>query len=85
MFLWDRLPIIKIPLRPGDADVPLDLQALIEQCYRNGAYEGTLDYSVDPDPRLLGAEREWAEEHLRELGLRPRKKPTRSKGKKKSP
>jgi hypothetical protein len=81
MFLWNRLPVVKIPLRPGDADVPLDLQALVEQCYRNGAYEGTLDYSVDPDPPLLGAEREWADEHLLEMGLRPRKKPTRSKGK----
>ena len=27
------LPIIKIPLREGDADVPLDLQALIDLCY----------------------------------------------------
>jgi hypothetical protein len=84
MFLWNRLPIIKVPLRPGDADVPLDLQALVEQCYRNGAYEGTLDYSVNPDPPLLGAERVWADEHLREMGLRPRKKPTRRKGKTKS-
>ena len=84
MFLWDRLPIIKVPLRPDDADAPLDLQALVEQCYRNGGYEGTLDYSVDPDPKLLGAEGEWAEEHLREMGLRPRKKTTRGKGKKKS-
>jgi hypothetical protein len=84
MFLWNRLPVVKVPLRPGDADVPLDLQALVDQCYRNGAYEGTLDYSVDPDPPLLGAERDWADEHLHELGLRPRKKPTRNKSKSQS-
>jgi hypothetical protein len=84
MFLWSRLPVVKVPLRPGDADAPLDLQALVEQCYRNGGYEGTLDYSVDPDPRLLGEERVWADEHLHELGLRSRKKPPRRKSKTKS-
>jgi hypothetical protein len=83
MPLWERLPVVMVPLRPGDADVPLDLQSLVEQCYRNGAYEGTLDYAADPDPPLSGAEKEWAEERLRELGLRPRKKPRR-KGKPRS-
>src|SRR5262249_27066781 len=34
MPLWERLPVVKVPLRPDDADVPLDLQALVEQCYR---------------------------------------------------
>jgi len=77
-----RLPIIKIPLRPEDADVPLDLQALIDQCYRNGAYEGTLNYAADPDPPLRGVEKEWAEERLCETGLRPRKRPQRRKRRK---
>ena len=82
--LWQRLPVVKIPLRPDDADVPLDLQALVEQCYRNGAYEGTLDYSADPDPSLLGADQDWAEKWLREKGLRPRKRASRRKGKPKT-
>src|SRR5262249_26245459 len=60
MPLWDRLPIIKIPLRSTDADVRLDLQPLVEQVYRNGAYDGTLNYGVEPDPPLLGAEKDWA-------------------------
>jgi hypothetical protein len=84
MPLPKRLPILKIPLRPSDADVPLDLQTLIEQCYRNGGYEGTLNYAVDPDPPLLGAERDWADEWLFEKGLRPRRKPPRRRGKPKS-
>jgi len=84
MPLWERLPVVKVPLRPDDADVPLDLQALVEQCYRNGAYEGTLDYAADPDPPLFGADQEWAAEWLHEKGLRPRKKPPRRKGKPKS-
>jgi hypothetical protein len=84
MPLWHRLPVVKVPLRPDDADVPLDLQALIELCYRNGAYEGTLNYAVEPDPAFFGADREWAEDWLQEKGLRPRKKQTRRKGKPKS-
>jgi len=81
MPLWQRLPTLKVPLRPDDTDVPLDLQALVEQCYRNGAYEGTLNYAIDPDPPLLGAERDWADTWLFEKGLRPGKKTPRRKGK----
>ena len=84
MPLWERLPVVKIPLRPDDADVPLDLQALVEQCYRNGAYEGTLNYAADPDPPLSGADEDWADERLHTLGLRRRRKPPRRKGKPKS-
>jgi hypothetical protein len=75
--LWQRLPIVKVPLRPDDADVPLDVQALVDQCYSNGGYEGTLNYGVDPDSPLRGALAEWAEKLLQEKGLRPRKKPPR--------
>jgi hypothetical protein len=84
MPLWERLPAVKIPLRPDDADVTLDLQALVDQCYGNGAYEGTLNYVADPDPPLQGADLDWAAEWLHEKGLRPRKKPTRRKSKRKS-
>jgi hypothetical protein len=84
MPLWERLPVVKIPLRPTDADVPLDVQALVELCYRNGGYEGTLNYAADPDPPLFGADQEWAEQRLCRLGLRPRKKPPRRRGRPKS-
>ena len=42
------------------------------------------DDELDPDPPLLGAEKDWAEKWLDEKGLRPRKKPSRRKGKPKS-
>jgi hypothetical protein len=84
MPLWERLPAVKIPLRPKDADVALHLQALVDQCYRNGAYEGTLNYGAEPDPPLFGADQDWATERLSELGLRPRKKSPRRKRKPKS-
>ena len=41
--LAERLPAIRVPLRQSDADVSLDLQALIDQCYENGGYD-TIDY-----------------------------------------
>jgi Protein of unknown function (DUF4058) len=43
--LAGRLPTIKVPLRPTDADAPLDLQALIDQCYADGGYDD-LDYAA---------------------------------------
>jgi hypothetical protein len=58
------LPTIRIPLREGDADARLELQPLIEQAYRNGAYED-LDYTQPPDPPLDAADAAWAEELLR--------------------
>jgi hypothetical protein len=84
MPLWNQLPRIKIPLRPRDTDVPLNLQAIVDQCYRNGGYEGTLNYAVAPDPPLFGADEEWAGDWLHKKGLRPRKKPPRRKPKPKS-
>ena len=58
--------MIGIPLRKKDDDAPLDLQALIEQCYRNGSYDDDIDYNRDPDPPLEGADARWADELLGE-------------------
>ena len=68
--LRERLPAIKIPLRRTDAGVPLDLQALIDQCYRNGGYDEDIDYTIDPVPPLETADAAWAAELLRGKGLR---------------
>jgi hypothetical protein len=68
--LRQRLPIVKVPLRKTDADVPLDLQTLIEQCYRNGGYDADIDYRRDPDPPLLPDDDAWAENLLRSQGRR---------------
>ena len=79
--LRQRLPTIKVPLRHTDPDAPLDLQALIEQCYRRGRYEGDLNYAADPEPPLVGVDAQWADEMLRQRGLRAR--PSGRKGKRK--
>lgn len=59
------LPIIRIPLREGDNDAQLDLQAILEQTYRNGAYGSSIDYTQPPDPPLDPADEAWAAELLK--------------------
>lgn len=67
--LREPLPTIAVPLRPGDDDVPLSIQPLIEQAYLDGRYDD-IDYTVDPIPRLRPDDAAWADALLREKGLR---------------
>jgi hypothetical protein len=75
--LRERLPVIRIPLRQTDADVQLNLQALIEECYRNGDYEGDIDYQVDPYPPLAPDDARWTDRLLCKLGRRARRRSRR--------
>ncbi len=77
MPLRARLPVLSIPLRETDADVPLDLPALLEQCYRNGGYDDDLDYTLPPEPPLDPDDARWAAALLRRQGRRPRQRRTR--------
>jgi hypothetical protein len=63
------LPVISIPLRAGDAEPQLDLQAIVHAVYAHG-YEKRIDYSADPEPPLRGEDRAWANDLLRAIGLR---------------
>jgi hypothetical protein len=56
-------------LRPADRDVPLDLQAIMEQCYRNGGYDD-IDYADEPAPPLSTEDATWVDALLRERGKR---------------
>ena len=69
MPLEERLPTIGIPLNRSDADAPLNLQALVDQCYRNGRYDD-IDYRRDPEPGLSPEDAAWADQLLRSKGLR---------------
>jgi hypothetical protein len=60
----DALPNIAIPLRPTDRDVVLQLQPLLDECYRRGRY-ASLDYSLPLVPQLESSDRIWADELLR--------------------
>jgi hypothetical protein len=60
--LREPLPVIAIPLRPADADVPLDLQPLIEHVYRTGRFP--IDYDDPCDPPLEEADAQWSKDLL---------------------
>jgi hypothetical protein len=60
-----RLPVLPIPLRDTDAEVALDLQSILDQCYRNGGYDD-IDYRTPPSPPLSDADRDWAETLIHE-------------------
>ena len=64
------LPIVSIPLRKPDKDVPLDLGAVLRTAYDRAGYDLTLDYSNPPDPPLEKSDAKWAEKLLRSQGLR---------------
>jgi hypothetical protein len=64
------LPTIGVPLRQSDADAPVNLQRLIEQCYENGSYTDDLDYRAEPDPPLSANDAQWADALLRKEGKR---------------
>ncbi len=64
--LAERLPRIRIPLAVGDAEVALDLQAVLEKTYEAGAFIDRLAYSRPCHPPLTGAQQTWADERVRE-------------------
>lgn len=66
------LPIIGIPLRAPDADVPLDLGAVLRAAYDHGAYDLSVDYDRPPDPPLKNNAAAWAERLLRQRKRRGR-------------
>ena len=67
--LRQPLPAIPIPLRQGDKDVQIELQSLVIQAYRNGRYD-RIDYTAECQPPLEGEDATWADELLRQVGVR---------------
>jgi Protein of unknown function (DUF4058) len=62
-----RLPEIAIPLLPGDPDVLLDLQAVLDQAYDGGSYASDIEYGKDRIvPRLKPEQAAWAADLLKQ-------------------
>lgn len=68
--LPNRLPRIPVPLRRGDPDAILDLQAALETAYDIGAFDMRIDYTLPPIPALAEDDAHWADELLKSKGLR---------------
>jgi len=79
ILLSQRLPIIGIPLRKGDADAPIDLQEILNTVYDRARYDLRFDYGTDPDPPLRGESATWAADLLKSKGLRKQRPRRRGK------
>ncbi|GAB4458177.1 MAG: DUF4058 family protein [Armatimonadaceae bacterium] len=66
----ERLPRIRIPLTEEAGDVYLDIQEILNRAYDDGGLGRTLRYDRDPIPPLTAEDSAWAENLLREQGLR---------------
>jgi hypothetical protein len=65
-----RLPVIAIPLLPGDGGVNVDLQVILNTVYDTGHYERQVRYKeVTPVPPLSPEQKQWADTVLREQGI----------------
>jgi hypothetical protein len=58
--LRERLPRIRIPLRPTDAEAIVDLQEPINVAYQEGGFGIRIDYSKPPTPPLSPDDAAWA-------------------------
>ncbi len=58
--LRDPIPAIPIPLREGEPEPLLDLQALLHRVYDRAGYRLYI-YESEPEPRLSAADAAWAE------------------------
>ena len=65
-----RLPVVAVPLRPEDEDVPLDLAGVLTACYDRADYAADLDYAAPAADPLPGPDADWADALLREKRLR---------------
>jgi len=61
----EPVPNFRIPLRPTDADIIIQLQPLLNDCYHRGRY-GSIDYSQPPIPQLDEKHQQWAKQLLRQ-------------------
>jgi hypothetical protein len=70
MKLSSRLPRIRIPLKTGEEDAVLDLQEACQRAYAIGPYPERINYNSPPTTPLAADDDAWADQILREKGLR---------------
>lgn len=68
--LQEAIPSFPLPLRKGDTEPLVDLQALMGGLYDRAGYDLVLDYSREPMPPLKESDATWSNTLLREKSLR---------------
>jgi hypothetical protein len=71
ILLHEPLPVVPVPLLPGDQDVPLYLQQALSAVYDLLGYDLAVDYRQPPEVPLSEEEQRWADELLHASGFRP--------------
>ena len=71
MSIRDRLPRVRVPLLPPEPDVVLDLQAVLNGAYEDGAYARDTDYGGEPVPPLSPDNAAWVRDMLRDKNRQP--------------
>ena len=64
------IPLFPLPLKPDDQEPIVDIGRLLHDLYDRAGYDLRLDYKGEPDPPLPAAEATWADQLLRQQGLR---------------
>jgi len=63
--LEQQLPVIDVPLLPGDPTVGVDLQAVFDRCYDAGPYRREVRYLEDsPTPALSPQQMAWSQKRI---------------------
>lgn len=65
-----EIPKFLLPLESGDTEPLIDLQSILMGVYERARFNIILDYTKEPVPPLKEEDRVWADELLREKGLR---------------
>lgn len=69
--IQNAIPLVPVPLRAPDPDVPLDLSGALHDIYADARYDLRIDYRQNPPlPEVSPADAAWLDAHLRECGLR---------------
>ena len=64
------VPSFSIPLKMGEEEPVLDLQAILGEVYERGRYHLAIDYTKSAQPPLTSEDTAWAESLLKEFKLK---------------
>ncbi len=64
------VPSLPVPLAKPDADVPVELQPMIDAIYQRFRYERSIDYSKPLSPALDSKDTAWLKQQLQAKGSR---------------
>lgn len=71
LLLQEPFPVVPVPLRYPDPDVPLDLTLALRRSYVSARYDLRIDYDQAPPlPPLSAEDNTWLDAHLRGQSLR---------------